>query len=241
MKATKLLAIILACMMLVSCGNDVVTTSNNTTTVSTKNTTTASTKTQPSPVTPPDYITALTFEDFDEAKKFVEKNDLSGYGEKDKINIGKMLDAFYTDNFLISIKGKDSDQDRFLYLGPQYSENEPHIAYRIYIGDVSYIIIVFYADAEILANAKAISADDFQMEYYRQKNMYLKDWKTIEYNNSNLGTADKIYLNSDGDQVRFWLDDTHHVTVSAMKETNESIIEFLSGMTFEKVPLDIAE
>ena len=233
-KTFKLLPIILACMMLVSCGNDAVTTSTN-------NTTTSSTKTPPSFEPPPDYITALTFENFDEAKKFVEKNDLSSYGDEDKINIGKMLNAFYADNYLISVKGKDSDQDRFLYLGPQYSEIEPHISYRIYMGDVSYMIIVFYADAEMLANAKAISANDFQMEYYRQKNMHLKNWEIIEYNNSNLGTTDKIYLNSSGDQVRFWLDDTHHVTVSAMKENREAIIEFISGMTFEKVPLNIAE
>ncbi len=229
-KRNYLILLIFVIFLLTSCDM-------NLTTISTSNTTNNAISPN---VAPPDFITAITCNrDFDEAKKFVEENDLSKYTEKDKKNIGKMLDAFRNDGYLIRASGEESAQEMFLYLGPQYNDIEPHISYRIYTDEASYQVTVFCADVEFLESLKKSNKDNLELEYHiKRHGLNLDRWEIIEYSGSNLGTANKLYVHYKYNYLRFWLDDTHYIDIMTSVSDREALIEFAKMLTFEKVPLE---
>jgi signal peptidase I len=234
-KLSFIIAFLFVACLLTSCGASAVTTQNESTSNTLQSTL--------APVSPPDYITALDFNgDFEKAKKFVEENDLSEFGEKDKANVGNMINAFKNDGYLIRASSSIYDEESFLYLGPQYGKVTPHISYRLYTGDVSYLVTVWHADEEILKGVKELYKDNFELGYFIERNGLIpENWQHIEYNGTNLGTAKNLYMNADGSYLRFWIDGTHHVTIQATEENRENLIAFVKTLTFEKVALEKSE
>ena len=242
-KRNYLILILSVIFLLTSCGvnsgtSNTVLTSD---TILTSDTTKATTPPPPGGMRP-DYITAITCNnDFDEAKAFVEKRDLSVYdNEKDIVNIGKMFDAFHDDGYLVRVKSEGAVEEKFNYLGPDYNKQNPHIDYMIYTEDTFYHVTIWYPDDERLEKAKEISPENFEVEYDKQYYSYDPEqwWETLEYSGSNLGTATKIYAHIENEMIKFWIDDTHYVTVWAFDTNREALIEFAKTLTFEQVPLE---
>ena len=242
-KRNYLILILSVIFLLTSCGvnsgtSNTVLTSD---TILTSDTTKATTPPPPGGMRPV-CITAITCNnDFDEAKRFVEKRDLSVYdNEKDIVNIGKMFDAFHDDGYLVRVKSEVAVEEKFNYLGPDYNKQNPHIDYMIYTEDTFYHVTIWYPDDGMLERAKEISSENFEMEYYKQYYTYDAEqyWETLEYSGTNLGTATKIHAHIENERIQFWIDDAHYVSVWAFDTNREALIEFAKTLTFEKVPLE---
>lgn len=257
-KIIRLASLALVCIMLVSCGNTAHTT------VTTENTSSQSSTQIPFPSennsSYPIYIQAINFgRDFNEAKKFIETNDLSDtsiyyeylFSRKkqearmaiDRSNIQKMIDAFRGDGYITRVTAEGADKVEFRFLGP-YLENVrvmPHIAHYVKKGDYSCYFEIRFADPNVLEIVEG--REDFEKAYlierYGEYSLFDENCQVVDYTGNNLGSAKKLYISTTGN-VYFWLDNTHLVFASPTENNKDiaTFVEFAKTLTFEKVPLE---
>ena len=244
-KTFKLLPIILACMMLVSCNN------TENTTVNTSNTTVQTTNsgdanTVEPPITLDKYFGAI---DFETLKNYIETKE---YADEYRL-IAEAYEYYHKDGYIYRTKHSEitevklSTRMNIRLLTHAISYDVGTFTYRKR-GDKRIDIFVYHLDEKAFAENGENLADYCKVWLGRE---HAFDFASAhgEIDITIEGKTKKaFFLRWDEDkeidrwfQIYFFIDDTHYAEVWVNEPTEAGLIEFLSGMTFEKVPLNIAE
>lgn len=245
-KTFKLLAIILACMMLTSCSSEVVTTADTTTVATSATVVPPLTHEGTEPPREPGKVFGA--KDFETLKMYIETGECDNYPL-----VASAYECYYNDGYIYypyrdglqnpgSIRLVTRSYDIDMYdIGTwqifDYTEGDEYIA-----------VGVFHADKTVLAETggdilKYIEMRFEGLTFWEEgdgRDRYIKE---VSWEGK---TTEAIFVKSQCESwydfgVYFFIDDTHYFWMQYRCVTEEGLIEFLSGMTFEKVPLDIAE
>ena len=155
-----------------------------------------------------------------------------------------MINSFYSAGYIVLMRSEMTEEHPSVSLTPRYGNTSSGVSYPIIrTEDNSFQVRVCHLDEEVIESVKASSEDDFEAEFFKQSVYNNSEaWETVEYSESNLGIATKLYI-SKGDypQFHFLLDERHYVVIRVTEIDKEAFIEFAKTLTFEKVPLEKAE
>lgn len=238
-KILKLLSIILACIMLVSCNNTEITTENTLdTTLQTTNSGEES-----RPMTLDEYFGA---ENFETLKNYIETRK---YADEYPY-IAEAYEYYHKDGYIYrprhsEITESNAVNNNITRLQTHANYTDIGIWMRYKRGDGRIGMAVCHADESALAENRNIfgyCSEWLGLSHYEgiYDEMYEKD-VTVE------GKTTKAFFIKAGKDdigphaVYFFIDDTHYVYIEGFGATEAEVIEFISEITFEKVPLEKAE
>ncbi len=179
------------------------------------------------PVGPP--VQPVRFTDISDAIGAVNSGDVSYYPEHEQVSYRYMFERIKSDGFLYQVNNTDTVsliEDRGITLFPYASYEDVGVGCYVRFKEKIFHITFYYADRDLITQTDGIAE-------YLQSRMGRRSDKTINVSDTNVSL---LFANDGQIYAGTFIDDDHYYAVKTVA-SEEEMVELLSALSFEQIPL----
>ena len=188
------------------------------------------------PITTTEWIRPITplaqpvrFSDIRSAIDAINTSEVSSYSEQEQEVYLSMFDRINSDGFLYQINNTNSVSlfdDRGITIFPYASYEDVGVGFYVRFKEKIFHITFYYADRDLITQTDGIAE-------YLQSRMGRRSDKTINVSDTNVSL---LFANDGQIYAGTFIDDDHYYAVKTVA-SEEEMVELLSALSFEQIPL----